>query len=125
MESRRKKGSLGKITMSVTKRIRNKSHKSFVMLPRKMLRSTEWQALKPAAKLFYIHLKGKYNGQNNKQIRLHYSELKGIKGISSPSTISKASQELQDKGWIRREAVGGLYRYSNEYELTGKYDEYI
>ena len=104
---------------------RNKSHKSFVMLPRKMLRSQEWKELSPAAKLFYIHLKGKYNGHNKGEIRLYYSELRGIKGISSPSTISTANKELQEKGWIKRTKLGGLYRFINEYELTGNFDDYI
>ena len=109
----------------MSRKRKSKDHKSFVMLPRKMLRNDEWKDLSSKAKLFYIHLKGKYNGSNNGQIRLHYSELKGIKGISSPTTIASASKELQDKGWIKRKEIGGLYRYFNEYELTGEHDAYI
>ena len=90
-----------------------------------MLRSQDWVQLSPAAKLFYIHLKAKYNGNNNGEIRLHYSELKGIRGISAPPTISKATNELEEKGWIRRTQHGGLYRYHNKFELTGKFDEYL
>lgn len=104
---------------------KNKGHKSFVMLPRKTLKSQEWKELSSAAKLFYIHLKGKYNGNNNGEIRLYYSELKGIKGISSPSTISTANKELEEKGWIKRTKLGGLYRSINEYELTGNFDDYL
>lgn len=95
------------------------------MLPRKMLRSHEWKILKPAAKILYIHLKGKYNGHNNGEIRLYYSELKGIQGLSSPSTVSKAFKELEEKGWIKKTKLGGLYRSINEYELTGNYDDYL
>ncbi|MDH4219971.1 MAG: helix-turn-helix domain-containing protein [Candidatus Aminicenantes bacterium] len=109
--------------MSISKRRRDKGHKSFVMLSRRMLRFEEWKDLSPAAKLFYIYLKGKYNGINNGGIQLHYSELKGVKGLSSPSTISKASKELERRGWIRRTKQGGLHRYYNEYELTGDHDE--
>ena len=111
--------------MSRTRRRKYKDYKSFVMLPRKMLRSEEWKELSPAAKLFYIHLKGKYNGRNNGEIRLYYSELKGIKGISSPSTISAANKELEEKGWIKRTILGGLYRTINEYKLTGNFDDYL
>ena len=111
--------------MGRARKRKNKGHKSFVMLPRKMLKSEEWKELSPAAKLFYIHLKGKYNGSNNGQIRLYYSELAGVKGISSDSTISKAIKELESKGWIKRYEIGGLYRHFNEYELTGEYDVYI
>lgn len=111
--------------MSRRSRKGTKHRNSFVMLPRKMLRGSQWKNLSPAAKILYIHLKSKYNGINNGSIRLHYSELQGIKGISSPSTISKAIKELEKKEWIKREKFGGLYRYYNEYKLTGKYDDYI
>lgn len=111
--------------MSWAKRKRDRGHKSFVMLPRKMLRHQEWKMFNPAAKIIYIHLKGKYNGHNNGEIRLYYSELKGIKGLSSPSTISKAFRELEIKGWIKRTKLGGLYKYFNDYELTGKVDDYL
>lgn len=111
--------------MSWAKRKKDKRFNNFVMLPRKMLKSKEWKVLSPPGKLFYIHLKGKYNGHNNGNIRLYYSELKGIKGISSDSTISKAIQELEEKGWIKRTKLGGLYRHFNEFKLTGKYDDYL
>jgi hypothetical protein len=111
--------------MSASRRRKNKSHKSFVMLPRQMLRSEEWKDLSPAAKILYVHLKGKYNGNNNGAIRLYYSELKGVKGVSSPNTASKAFQELEKKEWITRTEIGGLYRHVNEYKLTGKHDVYL
>ena len=111
--------------MSISKRKKDRGYKSFVMLPRKMLRIKEWTELRPAAKIFYIYLKGKYNGSNNGKIRLYYSELNGVKGISSPSTISGAIKELEVKGWIKRKEIGGLYRHFNEYELTGEYDDYL
>ncbi|MFC2142145.1 helix-turn-helix domain-containing protein, partial [Acidobacteriota bacterium] len=69
-------------------------------ITKRTLWSNDWKELIPAAKLFYIHLKAKHNGSNNGEIRLHYSELKGVKGLSSPSTIAKAIRELKDKGWI-------------------------
>jgi DNA-binding MarR family transcriptional regulator len=111
--------------MSHSKRKRDKSNKSFVMLPRRMLRDQEWKGLSPAAKILYVHLKGKYNGHNNGAIRLYYSELKGVRGISSPNTASRAFRELEKKGWIKRTKLGGVYRRINEYELTGKHDVYL
>ncbi len=98
---------------------------SFVAIPRKILWSQEWKELSPSAKLFYIQLKAKYNGNNNGEIRLHYSELDGIKGISSSSAIANAIRELEQKEWIRKTRQGGLYRYHNKFELTGKYDDHI
>ena len=92
--------------MSISKRKKDKGHKSFVMLPRKMLRIKEWKELRPAAKIFYIYLKGKYNGSNNGKIRLYYSELEEIKGLSSHSTISGAIKELEEKYPEFREIKG-------------------
>ena len=109
--------------MSRPSRRTRSGHKSFVMLLREMLRSKEWKELSPPAREVYIQLKGKYNGHNNGEIRLYYSELEGIKGISSPSTISNAFSELESKGWIERTEIGGLFRHFNEYKLTGKYDD--
>ena len=90
-----------------------------------LLRSIEWKSLTPSAKLLYLYLKAKYDGSNNGEIQLHYSELKGVQGISSDSTVSKAFRELEKKGWIKRTRFGGLYRYINKYELTGNYDDHL
>lgn len=98
---------------------------NFVALPRKTLWSQEWKELSTSAKLFYIQLKAKYNGDNNGKIRLHYSELNGIKGISSSSAIANAIKELEKKEWIKRTRRGGLHRFHNVFELTGKYDDHI
>ena len=107
------------------KRSKYSNFNNFVAIARKMLWIEEWKKLTPAAKLFYVYLKAKYNGKNNGEILLHYSELKGIKGISSSSTIFRAIKELEDKGWIKRTQIGGLYRHNNEFELTGKYDDHL
>lgn len=95
----------------------------FVWLEKSMLLDCEnWANLTPAAKLLYICIKTRYNAHNNGKIKLSYSELKGIKGLSSPSTISKARKELVEKGWIKVKEIGGLYRHYNLYELSWKYD---
>jgi len=98
---------------------------NFVAIPRRTLHMTEWKELSGPAKLFYIHLKGKYNGRNNSDINFHYSELKGNKGISSPHTISKAIRELEEKGWIKKTQLGGLFRHVNKFQLTWKYDDHL
>ena len=90
---------------------------------KRTLRSNDWKELNPAAKLFYIHLKAKHNGSNG-EVRLHYSELRGVKGLSSPSTIAKAIRELKDKGWIGVTEIGGLHRHYNKYKLTGRFDDF-
>jgi hypothetical protein len=111
--------------MSWAKRQHSKRFNNFIMVPRKILKLEEWKSLSPSSKILYIHLKAKYNGANNGSIYLHYSELKGIKGLSSHSTISKAFKELLNKEWIKKTKHGGLYRFSNEYELSGRFDDYI
>lgn len=111
--------------MSTAKRRRKKEgdSPSYVRLARDLLFfSKEWKELSQAAKLLYLHLKAKYNGSNNGDIRLSYSELKGIKGIASPKTISKAQEELFNKGWIKITQHGGLYRHYNLYKLTWRFD---
>ena len=112
--------------MSNVKRRKTQGNKSFVMLGRGMLLGNlEWKGLSIAAKVLYVYLKAKYNGSNNGGIHLHYSELKGVKGLSSPSTVSRAFRELENKAWIKRTKQGGLYRYFNEYELIGGHGDYL
>lgn len=95
----------------------------FMRLERKMLFGcVEWKQLSPRAKILYCYIKAKYNGANNGKIRLYYSELRGIKGFKSDFVIAAAFKELQDKEWITRTQLGGMYRHFNEYSLTGKYD---
>jgi len=96
------------------------------MMPNQMLFSCdEWKALSPAAKLIYLYLKGKYSPAINGRIRLYHSELEHIVGLKNPNTRCKAFKELEDKGWIIRTQLGGLYRRVNEYEITGKFDPSI
>lgn len=100
--------------------------KDFLMLGRDMvLHGDEWKQLSPSAKTLYLHIKAKHNGTNNGNIVVHYSELEAVRGLSSPSTASKAFTELEKKGWITRTHYGGLYRRPNKYSLTGRYDNFI
>lgn len=103
-----------------------RTNRSFVMISRAMLlRNEEWKGLSSAAKIIYLYLKAKYNGSNNGNIRLYYSELNGIKGISSDATIARAFRELETNNWVRRTRIGGMYRYFNEYRLTGEFDDHV
>jgi hypothetical protein len=111
--------------MGRNKRKKYSNFNNFVAIPRRTLNMTEWKELSAAAKLFYIHLKSKYNKQNNGEISFHYSELKGNKGISSPHTISKAIRELEEKRWIKKTQLGGLFRHVNKFQLTGEYDDHL
>jgi hypothetical protein len=101
------------------------NNRSFVMLGRRMLKSPEWKRLGAASKLLYIYLKFHFNGTNNGEIKIPYSSLRGVRGLSSSSTISKAHKELNNESWVSTKNLGGLYRKINTYSLTGKYDEDI
>jgi hypothetical protein len=111
--------------MGTRKRNKRGGFNNFVMLPREWFcksKSPEWTALSGSAKLFYTYLKSGFNGSNKDHITLNYSQLRGVKGLSSRSTISNAITELEKGGWINRTEKGGLCRKANAYELTGKYD---
>ena len=95
-----------------------------VGLERRTLKEKEFQELSPVAKIFYIYLKGRYNGANNGSIKLPYSAMKNVKGCCCRYAISKAIKELETKGWITRKKKGGLYRYDNLFKLTFKFDFY-
>lgn len=103
---------------------RSNKHPPFVGLPREMLKRPEWRSgLSHTGKVLYIHLKHKFVGYNNGEICLHYSELTDF---MASGTISRAYKELEEKGWIVRERqVGGKYRFTVYYRLTGKYDTWI
>lgn len=111
--------------MTRPSRRRGRNFNDFIMFPRKALRHEDWKGFSPAAKILYLYLKGRFNGHNNGDIHLHYSELKGVKGLSSPSSISRGFKELEEKEWVSRTRIGGLHRYSNKFELTGKVDDYL
>jgi len=107
----------------VKKGKRDKWGPPFVRLERRLiLKDENWRQLSPGAKMLYLFLKAKYNGSNNGQIKLHYSELKDCAGFKNPRSISAAFQELEKKDWIKRSKIGGLHRFTNEYTLTGRYD---
>ena len=106
------------------KKNRGKDTTSFLQIPRAFIhgRCEEWKKLSGRAKLLYVYLKGCYNGSNNGEIHLHYSQLKGHRGISSSSAIADSIRELEKGEWIERTKFGGMHRFNNLYRLTWKYD---
>lgn len=111
--------------MGIAKRLRKNGRDSppFARLEKDMLLNCSgWKDLSSSAKLLYMYIKAKYNGSNNGEIKLSYSELSGVKGISSSKTISKAQLELTTKEWIQITTLGGMYRHSNLYKLTWRFD---
>lgn len=107
----------------MTKRLKKKGM-HHIGIERRTLKMKQWRSLSAGAKVFYIHLKGRYNGGNNGEIILSYRAMRDVQGCSNPRTISRASKELQKKEWIKITKRGGLYRHNNYYKLTFKYDLY-
>lgn len=98
---------------------RTRSCPPFVMLEKDTLKTPQWKELSHTEMLAYIYLKKNYNGGNNGEIPLKYSELEGI---MAPATLSKALKGLISKGWVEKTQHGGLYRYFCLFRLTGNYD---
>ena len=92
-----------------------------------ILKSDAWHSFHARSRDFYILLKSKYNGSNNGQLALYYSEIcaKKITGLSSHKGVSAAILELEQAGWIERTKIGGLHRWKNTYRLTGKEDRLL
>ena len=93
-------------------------------IERRTLREEHWRGLSVPAKIFYLHLKGRYNGANNGEIELTCKDMEGVVGCATKASYTKAWKELETKGWIKRTKYGGLYRHKNKYKLTFKYDLY-
>ena len=100
-----------------------KNTKNEVTVSQEAVRSKEWERLSAGAKILYFRLKANLGGRQGGAIRLRYADLRDVRGLKSPSTVANSFKELRRKGWIRVRHVGGLVRYANEYELTGKYDQ--
>lgn len=96
---------------------------SFVGIERDtIIRNPEWRTLSAPAKIFYIHLKARFNGSNNGKIRLPYSAMKGVEGCACNHSCGKAIKELEQKNWIKVKKQGGMYRHNNFYKLTFKHE---
>lgn len=103
------------------RRKKNK-HRRFVLLERKTLVSEAWKSLTMPEMIVYIYIKNNYNGTNNGEIPLKYSELTPI---MAKTTISRALTGLFKKGWIERIRRGGRFRFFCVYELTGDHDAIV
>ena len=108
---------------ATVKKGKNNRHVSFVAIERGvMFKCKSWRGLSLRAKIFYQYLKAKYNGRNNGEIQLHFSELSDQPGFRSRRAFYGAAKELIAEGWVERTNPGGLYRNPNTYKLTGRFD---
>lgn len=103
---------------------RRKGSLPHVGIQRDALFNLEWKHLSGAAKIFYVHLKARYNGSNNGEIKLSYRDMHGVKGCSNHNAIAAAIRELEKGEWIEITVYGGLSRILNIYKLTFKHEGY-
>jgi len=94
----------------------------FVALTRKLLHSQAYKDLTNGELRLYLHVKSGYIPGNNGKIKLTYSSMKGVTGLSSKFAVGAALKGLIEKEWITRIQLGGLYRKPTTYALTWKYD---
>lgn len=96
----------------------------FVAVFRALLQDPAWRSLSNSAKVLYIYLRSKFNTSTFSEVSLAYSEMKGVKGLSSTTTISSAFKELQSTGFIEKTKHGGLYGGVCKYKFTGEFKDF-
>lgn len=109
--------------MSQRKKWRH-SGERFVALGFEMVESEAWRSLSCEATWLYIELKHRFNGKNNGNIILPYSQVKFK--LKSPATINKKFNELIRVGFVNKKdnVGGGLFRNPNRYELSERWKGY-
>lgn len=80
----------------------------FFALPYHLSTSPSFRSLNGAALKVYIELANRYNGANNGKLHLSYGEAARLLHMSK-STVSRAFQELAEKGFIRCTEAGNWY----------------
>jgi hypothetical protein len=102
----------------------------FVAIPKEWLWgwTPEYLDLSVPARMVYFCLKSGYLpttrkcSGNNGHITYSYSALRKGSGFSSNTTIWRAINELEKKGWVRKNERGSIIMGPTKYELTGNHD---
>lgn len=96
----------------------------FIVVPKNTLRSSEYKALKPTAKVVFQtmligFIRDKKKNPKNK-VRMSINEISELSGISR-TTVWRSVSALEDAGFLTTSNQGGLENNSSEYELEGRY----
>lgn len=94
--------------MARSKRGRRGSGGQFVPIPYLMARSEAWRSLRGGAVKVYVELRSRFNGGNNGRLSLSYADAAVLLGMSK-TTVKRAFDELQAKGFILRTRPGQWY----------------
>ena len=97
---------------------RNEPSDQFAKLTYHMLASDAWRSLRgPSVKVF-LELRTKYNGYNNGKLSLSY-QIAAVRLGLSKTTVKRAFDELQEKGFVKLRASGQWYgRRAAEWIVT-------
>ena len=95
---------------------KDENNEPYVKLENSMTESAAWTSLSFKAVWVYIELKKRFTYEHRfSRLVLPYA---AVKWKMSPSTFSKAIQELVHYGFIRYVEHGGLYRRPNVFALS-------
>ena len=98
---------------------RNKQEQ-FIPLPYSMVRSEAWLSLNPASIKVYVELRSRFNGGNNGELSLAYADARKMLHLGN-STIAKAFDELEERGFIALVEEGHWYgRKAAEWRTTDR-----
>ena len=91
----------------------------FIPLTHELIDSPAWKDLSPTDKVIYIQIYRQYNGRNDHDLKLPYSQMD-----FAPATISKSLRHLVDVGLIDIIKQGGLFKNCSIYGLSTRWKIY-
>lgn len=101
---------------------RSKGEGRFVRIFQYMMKSPAWQHLGPLEVAIYLEMSSRYAGENSNNGRIGYSVREAATRFRvGKTTVSRALQELQEKGFIVCTTKGGFsvkIRRATEWRLT-------
>jgi len=85
-----------------------------------MARSPAWRSLSGASVKVFLELRCHFNGKNNGALFLSYGDASKRLGLSR-STVKRAFDELQEKGFIRKTRQGARHcRLASTWAVTDR-----
>lgn len=109
---------MGRRRGKVNKKGRNAGDGQYMGLPYSMTQHQAWRSLSGNAVKVFIELRSRFNGGNNGKLILSYEEAAKLLGMSKTS-VGRAYDDLQRKGFIKLEKKGHWYgRKASEWRCT-------
>lgn len=89
----------------------------FIRLPHQVIESPAFFALNHAAKSLLIDIAAQYAGRNNGQMRTSFEFMKA-RGWKSKDTLTRATRELLEHGFIHQTVIGHRPNKASWYAVT-------